>query len=125
MRFSLLVAEGDEGEDGVVDVLFLGREALLRGGGFPRGGDADFITQLDNDPLGRFLADAFDFAEGCNVTRDDKPAKDDRCDDVENGQRQLRSNAADVVDEEKKEVALLGRGEAVKDMGVFANLKMR
>ncbi len=123
MRFGLLVAEGDEGEDGVVDVLFLGREALLRGGGFPRGGDADFVAQLDDDALGGFLADAFDFAQRRDVARDDEAAKDDGRDAVEDGQRELRADAADVVDEEEKEVAFLGRGEAVEDVGVFADLR--
>ena len=104
---------------------FLGREALLRGRGFPRGGDADLVAQLDDDALGGLLADALDFAQRGDVARDDEAAKDDRRDAVEHGERELRPDAADVVDEEEKEVALLRRGEAVEDVGVFADDEMR
>ena len=71
----LLVAEGDEGEDGVVDVLFLGREALLRRGGFPCGGDADFVAQFDDDALGGFFADALDFAQAAMSPATTRPRK--------------------------------------------------
>ena len=124
VRFGLLIAERDEGEDGVVDVLFLGRKALLRGGGFPGGGDADFVAQLDDDPLGGLFADAFDPAQRRDVARDDEAAKDDRRDAVEDGQRKLWPDAADVVDEQEKEIPFFLGGKAVEDVGVFADLEM-
>ena len=106
--FGLLVAEGDEGEDGVVDVLLFGSEALLGGGGFPGGGDADFVAELDDDALGGLFADALDAAERGDVAGDDESAELDGGAAVKDGEGELGADAADVVDEEEEEVALLG-----------------
>lgn len=67
----LFVSEGDQGKNGVVHFVFPGIWCVLIGGGFPSGGDADFIFQFENDAFGGFFADAFDLGEGFDVTGDD------------------------------------------------------
>ena len=65
----LFVAEGDEGEDGVDEFLFLG------GGGaafcFEGAGAADFVLQLHDETLGGFLADAAQGRKGRGIARGD------------------------------------------------------
>ena len=124
VRFSLFVAEGNQREHGVVDMLFLGRKSLARGSGFPRSGDADFVAQLNDDSFGSFFANTLDSAETRDVARHDQTAKHHGRNAVKNGQGKLWANAADVIDEKKKEIALLGRCETVEYMSILANLEM-
>jgi len=67
----LFIPEGDEGEDGVVEEDFGGRGGVGGAGGFPSGGDADFVLELDDDALGGLFADAFGAGEGGGVAADD------------------------------------------------------
>ncbi len=120
----LFVTEGDEGEDGVGDARFLGGGGEGGAGGFPGGGDADFVLQFDDDALGGFFADAFGFGEQAGVAIHDggfEVRDADAAEDVEGG---LRSDAADVVDQQAEEVALGGAHEAEEDVGVFADLEV-
>ena len=104
--------------------LLFRRETLLRGGGFPGRGDADFIAQLDDDALGRFLAHAFDLAKRGDIARHYQAAKADRGDSVQHCEGEFRADATDVVDEKEEEIAFFRRGEAVENVGIFADLEM-
>ena len=124
MGVGLFVAEGDEGEDGVVELGLGGGGGVGGAGGLPGGGDADFVFQLDDDALGGFFADAFGFGQKGGVAGDDggfELEDADAGEDVEGG---LWADAADVGGEEAEEVALGGGGEAVEDVGVFADLEV-
>ena len=120
----LFITEGDEGEDGVVEQALGGRGGVGGAGGFPGGGDADFVLELDDDALGGFFPDAFGPGERGGVAADDggfEHGDANAAEDIEGGPR---PDAADVGDEEAEEVALGGGGEAVKDVGVFADLEV-
>ena len=124
MGVGLFVAEGDEGEDGVVELGLGGGGGVGGAGDLPGGGDADFVFEFDDDALGSFFADAFGFGEEGGVAGDDggfELEDADAGEDVEGG---LWADAADVGGEEAEEVALGGGGEAVEDVGVFADLEV-
>src|SRR5476649_2200929 len=97
---------------------------MLGGGRFPRGGDANFIAQLNDDSFSGFFTDAFDAAEQFQITRHDGAAELNGGGSVQNGERGFRTDAGDVIDEETEEIALLGGGESIEDMGVFTHLEM-
>ena len=124
VRIDLFVAEGDEREDGVVDLHFLGARGVRGAGGFPCGGDAEFVFEFDDDALGGFFPDAFGLGEERGVAGDDggfEGADGGAAEDIKGG---LRADAADVSDEQSEEIALGGRHEAVKDVRVFADLEV-
>src|ERR1700677_683136 len=121
----LFVAEGDEGEDGVVDLDFLGGGFVGVAGGFPCGGDADFVLELDDDALGGFFADALGLGEEAGVAADDGGLEMRDADAAQYVEGGFGADAGDVVDEEAEEVALGGGHEAKEDVGVLADLEVR
>ncbi len=121
----LFVAQGKEGQDGVVEAQGVGAGGVLGGGDLPGGGDAEFVFQFEHDALGGFLADAGDFGEEAAVAVDDGGLEVAHAHAAQDGQPELGADAGDVVDEEAEEVALGGGHEAIEDVGVFAHLQMR
>ena len=89
--------------------------------GFPRGGDADFVLQFDDDSLGSFFSDALDARKCGGVAGDDGGLE---CGDggaAEHVERGFRAYAADVLHEQSEKVALGRRHESEKNMRVFAD----
>ena len=105
---NLFVTERNEGEDGVAKPLFLG------GGGtaFRREGrrSADFVLQLDDEPLGGFFTDAAQGRKSRGIARSNGITQcRDRCaaEDVEG---EFWADAADA-DEQQEHFTFLGSGE--------------
>jgi hypothetical protein len=125
MGVDLFVAERNEREDGVVDPRFFGGRSVCGAGGFPCGGDADFIFQFDDDPLGGFFANAFGFREETGVGTDHGGFEIRDADAAEHIERGLGADPADVIHQQAEKIALGGAHEAVEDVCVFADLEMR
>jgi hypothetical protein len=118
----LFVAEGDEGEDGVVGV---GDGAGgVFAGGFPSGGNADFVFEFKDDAFGGFFAEAGDFGEERDVVFDDGDFELVDAHAAEDGHGEFGADAGDAIEEEAEEVAFFIGGEAVEGVFVFADVEV-
>ena len=71
MCVDLFVAEGDEGEDSIVECGICWRGGVFFRAGFPLRCDADFVAEFNDDAFGGFFTDAFDLGEGAGVVGSD------------------------------------------------------
>ena len=98
---------------------------MLGAGSFPCSGDADFIFQLQHNPLSGFFSDAFNFRQQIHGLIDHRIFKIRHGHPAEHGERELRTYAGDIVDEQAEKVALLRAHETEKHMCVLTHLEMR
>src|SRR4051812_36575038 len=124
MRVDLFVSECDEGEDGFVHLGLLGRRGMLGAGGFPRGNHAEFVFQLENDSFRGLFSEPADSGKRGDIGIHDCAFEIAYAHSAQDSERQLWANAADVVDQEPKEIALCRGHETVENLGVFADVKM-
>ena len=87
-------------------------------------GDADLLAQLDDDPLGRALADARHGLQAGDVAGHERGDELARGAAAEHGERHLRPHRLHP-DEGQEEVALLLGGEAVEGQRVVAHDQVR
>jgi len=125
LGFALLVAKGDEAEDGIHLGFFEGIMGTLGGaGGLPGIDDADFVFEFEDDALGGLGADAFDAGEGFDVVANDGVFEVGDGHAAEDGKGHLGSDTGDAVDEEAEEVAFVCAEEAVEGMIAFGDVVM-
>ena len=86
--------------------------------------DPDLVFQFKNDPFGRFFAEAADFGKGGDVGRDDRCLEVGHAHAAEHGQAEFRSDSADVVDQQAKEIAL-GRqlSQEIRTIRIYETLE--
>ena len=97
---------------------------MLGAGRFPRGHDAELVFQLEHNSLGSFFSKPADLRERRDVGIDDGGLESVDAHSAQDRERELRADAADVVDEEPKQIAFGGGHEAVKNLRVFADVEM-
>ncbi|MDB6156022.1 MAG: hypothetical protein JWL90_4475 [Chthoniobacteraceae bacterium] len=122
VRVNLFVSERNQCQDSVGDAR-IGSVGGTRG--LPRGSDAHFVFELHDDPLGGFFADPFRFGQQRRIIVNDGGFKLYDRDAAQDIKRCFGTNAGDVQDQEPEKVAFGRRHEAVEDMCVFTDLKMR
>src|SRR5205814_2158038 len=86
--------------------------------------DAELIFQLEHDSLRRFFSEPADLRERRDIGVDYGGLETFHAHSAQDRQRELRTNATDVVDQQSKQVAFGAGHEAVKDLRIFANVKM-
>ena len=102
MSVDLFVTERDQRENRFV-CLFLFQRRRVRGGrSFPCSRHAEFVFQFENDSLGGLFSQAADFRNGGNVGIDDRGFEIGYAHPAQNGQRELRTDPADVVHQQSK-----------------------
>src|SRR6266511_5154577 len=65
--FNLFEAERDQGQHGIIDLLFVGTQRALGAGRLPGADLPNLVLQFDDYALGRFLADTGDLRERFDV----------------------------------------------------------
>ena len=125
VRVHLFEAERHERERGVVGFLVVRRQRIFCARGFQRARRTNFIAQFNDDSFRRFFADAGNLRERFYITICHCAAKRDGVHATQNVQRGFRADATDIVDEHTKQIALHRRREAVENMRVFADDKLR
>ena len=85
---------------------------------------AELLLQLEHDPLRGLLADPRDRLEARVVAERDRPAQLGRRRAGDDGERDLRADAADR-EQMDEQLALLGVGEAVELQRVLADVQVR
>ncbi len=124
MSVHLLVSERDQRQDSLVRLFLFRRWRMRRAGNFPGRGHANFILQLENDSLGRFFAEPAYFGERSGIRRHDRSFEIVHAHSAQDGKSQLWPDAADIVDQQAKEIAFRGSHESKEDMRIFANVQV-
>ena len=94
-------------------------------GRFPCSRHSELVFELENNPLGRLFPEAADFRECCNVRAHHRGFEVVYAHAAQYCERQLGSDAADVVDQQAKQVAFSRCHKAVKHMRILAHGQMR
>jgi len=97
---------------------------LAGGGVLPGFGDADLVLEFEDDALGGFLADALQFREGRNVTRDDGFLELGDIHAAEHGNGHGGAYSTDAVDEQQEDISLLLTGEAEEFLAELAEMEV-
>ena len=124
MRIDLFVAQCNQGEHGFVRAFLLGRGRVRRAGGFPSRRYAQLVFQFENDSLCRLFPEAANFRERHNIGIHHRRFEIVHAHPTQDRERQLRSDSADVIDQQPKQIALRRAHESVKHVRIFANDQM-
>ncbi len=124
MGIDLLVPERDEAEDSVRNLRFLRGRRIRGAGGLPSGGDAHFIFEFNDDPLSSFFADPFHLGQRFGVSGNDRGFEIRDRAATEDIERDLRSDAGDILYEQPEKITFARSHETIEDVGVFPDVKV-
>ena len=93
-------------------------------GRLPGRRDAQLVFQLENNSFGRFFSEAADFRKRRYIGVYNRRFETVNAHSAENSEGQFWTDAAHVIDQQSKKIALSRRHESVKDLCIFPHVQM-
>ena len=93
-------------------------------GCFPRRRHADPVLQFEDHSLRRFFPNAADLRKRRDIVVDHGSFEIVNAHSAQHRQCQFRPDAADVIDEQPKEIALRCRHESIENLSILAHVQM-
>src|ERR1043166_10160955 len=121
----LLETECDQGEHCLVCLFLLGRRRMHSARCFPSSSYPELVLQFENNSFSRLFSETADFGNRGDIRIHNCGFEIGYAHPAQDGKRQLRPEAADVVDEQPKKITLGWRHESIKHVCILTYGQMR